>query len=52
MKKRIKKFVANNALLIIAIVDAAALLVFFYMIFGFLWETAQFHMVMNSLLAG
>lgn len=52
MKKRFIRFLEKNVLLIIAIVDLAALGMFFYMIFGFLWETAQFHMVMNSLLAG
>ena len=49
MKKRIKRFLKNNAWVIVAIIDMAALLAFFYMIFGFLWETAQFYVVMNSL---
>lgn len=49
MKKRIKGFLKNNVWAIIALVDIATLLVLFYIALGFLWETAQFHAVMNSL---
>lgn len=49
MKKKIKNFLKDNAWVIIAGVDVAALIWFFYMLFGYAWETAQFYVVMRAI---
>ena len=49
MKKKIKRFLKNNKWVIMVIPVAMMWLWFFYMVFGFMWETAQFHMVMRTI---
>ena len=49
MKEKIKRFLKDIKWVIMFIFVAVMWLLFFYMIFGFLWEVAQFHVVMNSL---
>ena len=49
LKKRIKKFLHDSAWGIFTIGIIAMWLFFFYMVFGCMWETAQFHIVMNAI---
>ena len=47
--KRFKKLLEENIWAIVAIMDIAIILILFYMVFGWAFEVAQFHAVMNIL---
>ena len=47
--KKIKRFLKNNKWVIMVVPVAAMWLWFFYMVFGLVMETAQFHATMNAI---
>lgn len=47
MKRRIKKMLKNNAWVIIALIDVAMLVTFFYMMFCWIVDVAMFQTFMR-----
>lgn len=48
MKRRIKKLVRNNLWVLILLLDIAMLALFTYMMFGWVFEIAQFQIFMSA----
>ena len=47
--KKIKAFLRNNLWVVVALVDVAMLLLFFYMLFGWVIEIADFYTIMANI---
>ena len=47
--KKFKAFLRNNLWVFVALVDVVMLLMFFYMVFGWIMEIADFHTIMANI---